>query len=191
MTLIICNVNQSGSAVPLNGYISVVANNYLTSDTVFYTASAVRYPLIAGSVTIDLLPTDIAKTAYHFTVMAVDAVSLVETLQYQFDAVVPFSPTPINLVSLAPQSGMRYDRRDASLLTLARFLVANDSFINFLGSKLWANQGTWNATTVYKRGDVVLRLNDSYQYTSTVQLANLPPESTPLSWALLVVGYHP
>lgn len=191
MTLINCTVNQSGSSTPLVGYISVVANNYLVSDTVFYTASPVKYPLVAGTVTFDLLPTDIAKTAYRFSVVEVGAVSLIETVLYQFEAVVPFSATAINMVSLAPQSGLRYDRRDASLLTLARFLIGNDTFIHFLGGKLWANQGLWNATTVYKRGDVVLRLNDSYQYTSTSQLANKPPESNPILWALLVVGYHP
>ena len=190
MTLINCTVNQSGTSTPLSGYISVVSNNYLTSNTIFYTASPVIYPLVAGSVSFDLLPTDIAKTAYHFSVVSVDPVSQLETILYQFDAVVPYSATPINMVALAPQSGLRYDRRDASLLTLARYLTSNDSFIGFLGSKLWSNQGTWNAVTTYKRGDVVLRLNDSYQYTSTSQLAGKPPESNPTLWALLVVGYH-
>lgn len=188
MTQIICTINQSGSTTPLSGYVSVVSNNYLTSNTVFYTSTPVKYPLVNGTVTFDLLPTDIAKTAYHFSVVAVDTVAVTETILYQFDAVVPFSATPINMVTLAPQSGLRYDRRDASLLTLARFLVSNDSFINFLGNKLWKNKGTWDAVVVYQRGDVVLRFNSSYQYIASTQAANLAPESNPAAWSLLVIG---
>lgn len=190
MTIINCAINQSGTDKPVVGYVSVVSNNYLTSDTVFYAATPVRYPLVSGVVSFDLLPTDIAKVAYHFAIVFVDPASLVETILTEFDAVIPYSAAPINLVTLASQSGLRYDRRDASLLTLARYLASNDSFINFLGGKLWANQGAWNATTVYKRGDVVLRLNDSYQYVSTLQQAVKPPETNPALWSLLVVGYH-
>ena len=188
MTIINCIINKSGTTTPLAGYVSVLANSYLTSASVFYVSSPVVYPLVAGAITFDLIPTDIAKTAYTFSVVAVEPITLLETILYTFEAVVPFSASPINLVSLAPQSGIRYDRRDASLLTLARLLTANDTFINFLGSKLWANRGLWSAATVYKRGDVVLRLNSSYQYTSTLQQANSPPEANAGLWALLVVG---
>lgn len=188
MTVITCTVNQSGTNTPLNGYVLVLANSYLASDSVFYTASPVKYPLVNGYVAFDLLPTDTGRIAYSFSLVSVDAVSLFETTVYQFDAVVPYSGTPISLVTLAPQNGLRYDRRDASLLTLARFLVSNDTFIDFLGSKLWANKGLWNATTVYRRGDVVLRLNSSYQYISTLQQAGIAPESNPTVWVLLVVG---
>lgn len=185
MTIITCTVNQSGTNTPVTGYIAVLANNYLTSNTVFYAAGEVKYPLVGGTVSFDLLPTDLAKVSYSFSVVAVQPVSLVETVLYRFDAVVPFSATPINMVTLAPQSGLRYDRRDASLLTLARFLSSNDSFINFLGAKLWANQGTWNGSTVYKRGDVVLRSGSSYQYVASLQAAGIRPETDSDSWKLL------
>jgi hypothetical protein len=187
MTLINCKINQSGTDNPVVGYVSVLASNYLASSAVFYAATPVKYPLVAGEVSFDLLPTDVAKTAYSFQIVASDGIGF-ETILYQFDAVVPFSPTPINLVSLAPQSGIRYDRRDASLLTLARYLTSNDSFIGFLGNKLWSNKGKWLPSFVYKRGDVVLRNGSSYQYVSDLQASGVNPESNLTDWSLLAQG---
>jgi hypothetical protein len=71
---------------------------------------------------------------------------------------------------------------------LARFLSTNNSFMEFLGKYLWSNKGLYNAATVYKTGDVVLRLGSSYQYVSSLQQAGITPETNPLSWTLLVTG---
>lgn len=187
MTLITCNIYQSGSSTPVDGYINVTARAYLTDSTRFYTTTPVKYSLVAGTTIIDLIPTDIAKTAYRFDIYANSPTPLAspDTLLNSFDAVVPFSATAINLNVLAPQAGLRYDTRDASLLTLARFLVSNDNFINFLGNRLWANKGTWDVAVIYRRGDVVLRNGSSYQFVSEIQSANIPPETRPDLWFLL------
>ncbi|MDA5349682.1 phage tail protein, partial [Escherichia coli] len=58
----------------------------------------------------------------------------------------------------------------------------------FLGSKLWANRGTWNPSTTYRRVDVVFRLGSSYQYVVESQTAGDAPESTPTKWQILSQG---
>jgi hypothetical protein len=185
MTIISCNINKSGGVAPLTGFIRVTSNSYLTDAGVFYAAVSVDYPLVGGMVDFDLVPTELSKTAYTFSIF--ETVSLQpDTEVYKFEAIVPTSATPISFTTLAPQSGLRYDRRDASLLTLARFLTSNSNFINFLGNELWSNKGTWDPTTIYRRGDVVLRLGSSYQYVSTQQLSGLAPELNPTVWSLLV-----
>lgn len=190
MTLITCNIFQSGTATPLDGYINVTSNNYLTDSTKFYTATPQKYPLVAGFVEIDLIPTDLAKVAYRFDIYSNGDIvaGIPDTLLNSFDAIVPFSATAINLNTLAPQSGIRYDARDASILTLARYLSGNDPFINFLGGKLWAHRGNWVTTTVYKRGEVVFRNGSSYQYTSNEQLSGSDPLVDTARWGLLVKG---
>lgn len=188
MTLINCTINKSGTTEPLVGYVGVTSNNYLSSGSVFYTSSLVKYPLVNGTVQIELVPTDVAQVAYNFKVIAVDPVDQAETEVYAFEATVPYSATPINLNTLAPQSGIRYDRRDASLLTLARFLSSNESFVNFLGGKLWSNKGNFNPATVYKRGNVVLYQGSSYQYVSESQSAGIVPGTDDAVWVLLAAG---
>lgn len=186
MTTITCSIFKSGTTVPVPGYVRVVAVDEIPSTTVFYAVAPVDYPLVAGVVTFDLVPSDVAKVSYTFSIYQTDISFASDLLLNKFDAMVPFSATPINLATLAAQSGLRYDRRDASLLTLARYLTSNDSFIGFLGDYLWKNQGAWNVATIYKRGDVVLRNGSSYQYVSMTQQAGLPPETNPTVWTLLV-----
>lgn len=187
MPLIVAKLYKSGTTTPLIGSIKVVANSSFVSTDKTYVNSVVTYPLVAGEVSFDLVPTDTLKTAYNFRVYEAPAVlGDAEVLLYSFDAAIPSSVPPINFNTLSPQSGIRYDLRDSSLLTLARYLVNADPFINFLGSKLWSNKGTWLPTTVYRRGDVVLRNGSSYQFIDSTQMAGLLPESNPLKWQLLV-----
>lgn len=187
MTLITAKLFKSGSTSPLVGSIKVVGNSTFTATDKTYVNSVVTYTLIAGEATLDLAPTDTLKTAYNFRVYEAPlVVGEPELLLYSFDAAIPSSATPINFNTLATQLGIRYDLRDSSLLTLARYLVNADPFINFLGSKLWSNKGTWQATTVYRRGDVVLRSGSSYQYVDSTQTSGLLPESNPTKWQLLV-----
>lgn len=189
MTLITAKLFKSGSTTPLVGNIKVVANSSFVSTDKTYVNGVVTYTLVAGEATFDLAPTDTLKTAYNFRVYEAPLLpGDAEILLYSFDAAIPASATTINFNTLAPQSGIRYDLRDSSLLTLARYLVNADPFINFLGSKLWSNKGTWLATTVYRRGDVVLRSGSSYQYIDSSQAAGLLPESNPTKWQLLVAA---
>jgi hypothetical protein len=138
--------------------------------------------LVDGSVTFALIPTDISKVAYQFMVVEVDPTTQQETILNQFDAVVPYSPTAIYLTQLAPQAAIRYDLRDASLLTLARYLSSNDSFISQSLARIWNPLGIWDTATVYKRGDVVKRLGSLYVYKSDTQQAGKPPELHPDLW---------
>lgn len=189
MTLIAAKLYKSGSTNPLVGNIKVVSNSSFNTADKTYVNSVVTYILVNGEVTFDLAPTDTLKTAYNFRVYeAPTLVGDAEVLLYSFDAAIPSSVTAINFNTLAPQVGIRYDLRDSSLLTLARYLVNADPFINFLGSKLWANRGEWSAVTVYRRGDIVLRQGSSYQYIDNSQTAGLLPESNPTKWQLLVTG---
>lgn len=188
MTTITCSIFKSGTTTPVPGYVRVVAVDEIPSTTVFYAVAPVDYPLVAGVVTFDLVPSDVAKVSYTFSIYQTDISFDSDLLLNKFDATVPFSATPINLATLAQQSGLRYDRRDASLLTLARYLTSNDSFLGFLGDYLWKNKGTWNVTTIYKRGDVVLRNGSSYQYVAMTQQSGLIPENNPEVWTLLVSG---
>lgn len=187
MTLITAKLYKSGTTTPLVGYITVTANSQLYATDKTYVASPVIFPLVDGEASIDLVPSDIQRISYNFkvfeTVVGTDAG---DTLLQSFDAVIPSSVTPLNFNTLAPQLGIRFDLRDSSLLTLARYLVNADPFINFLGSKLWNNKGTWVSSTVYRRGDVVLRNGSSYQYVDNSQSAGLLPEATPTKWQLLV-----
>lgn len=187
MTVIVAKLYKSGSTTPLVGSIKVVANSSFVSTDKTYVNSVVTYTLVAGEATIDLAPTDTLKTAYNFRVYEAPLLpGDAEILLYSFDAAIPSSVTPINFNTLAQQLGIRYDLRDSSLLTLARYLVNADPFINFLGSKLWSNKGTWVSATVYRRGDVVLRSGSSYQYIDNTQAAGFLPESNPTKWQLLV-----
>lgn len=188
MTVIVANINKSGTGVKLTGFIRVTANSTLSADGILYVTDPVNYPLVAGAVSFDLEPSDIAQVSYRFEVVSVNQTDLSESVVWAFDAVVPYSAVPLDFTNLAPQSGLRFDRRDASLLTLARYLVSNATFTNYLGNLLWANKGNWVATTVYKRGDVVNRRGSSYQYVSPLQQANLLPEANADTWALLVQG---
>lgn len=189
MTLVTAKLFKSGSTTPLVGNIKVLANSPFIATDKTYVTSVVTYVLVGGEITFDLTPTDTLKTSYNFKVYEAPAViGDSDALLYSFDATIPTSATPINFNTLAPQSGIRYDLRDSSLLTLARYLVNADPFINFLGSKLWSNKGTWLATTVYRRGDVVLRSGSSYQYIDTTQTSGVLPESNPLKWQLLVAA---
>lgn len=189
MTLIAAKLFKSGTTTPLTGSIKVLANSSFVNADRTNVPSVVTYTLISGEVTFDLVPTDSLKTAYNFRVYEAAAnVGDLDTLLYSFDAAIPSSVTPINFNTLVSQLGLRYDLRDSSLLTLARYLVTADPFINFLGSKLWANKGEWNATAVYRRGDIVIRQGSSYQYVDSSQTAGLLPESNPTKWQLLVVG---
>lgn len=191
MTQIFCNIFQSGSNLPLVGYVNVTANAYLTDATKFYTATPLKYPLVNGTVTIELIPTDISQTSYKFEIYAQGNVDDPDILLNSFDAVVPFSATPINLNTLAPQIGIRYDRRDASLLTLARFLTSNSAFTEFFARKLWRRRGQWDSATTYREGDVVLRQGSSYQHYSGSQTAGQPPEAHPETWQLLAQAGQP
>ncbi len=187
MTQITCSIFKSGTTTPVAGFVRVVSVDEIPSTTSFYAVSPVDYPLVDGLVTFDLVPSDVAKVAYTFSVYQTDPLVPDEpVLISTFDAVVPFSAAPVNLALLATQSGLRYDRRDASLLTLARYLTSNDSFVGFFGKYLWNNMGLWNAATLYKRGDVVLRNGSSYQYIEDTQTSGLLPETNPATWTLLV-----
>lgn len=185
MTTINANIFQSGTTTPLTGYLQVVSSTSFPVSNSFYVSSTVNYPLIAGAVSFDLVPTDINKIAYTFNIYQT-GVGIPETKVYTIDAIVPYSATPLNFSSLVPLSGIRYDLRDSSLLTLARYLIAADPFVAFFGSKLWANKGTYQNAAVYKQGDVVLRYGSSYQYISATPNAGLAPESNGSVWALLV-----
>jgi hypothetical protein len=189
MTLINAKLYKSGTTTPLVGYITVQSNAPLYATDKSYVNSPVTFPLVNGETVIDVIATDILKISYNFkvyeTVVGTDAG---DNLLQSFDAVIPSSVTALNFNTLAPQLGIRFDLRDSSLLTLARYLVNADPFLNFLGSKLWSNKGTWVSTTVYRRGDVVLRNGSSYQYVDNSQAANLLPENNPTKWSLLVSG---
>lgn len=188
MTIVNATIFQSGSTTPLTGYINVTTVSELTTTSIFYVQLPVKYTLAAGIVNIDLVPSDVAKVSYRFDIYQSNTLPEPDTLVESFEAVVPFSVTPITLVSLASQSGIRYDARDASLLTLARYLTSNDSFMGFLGNYLWSNKGAYNPLTVYKRGDVVFYNTSSYQYISTSPTAGNTPGVNPLIWTLLVSG---
>lgn len=189
MTNINAKLFKSGTQSPLVGNIKVLANSSFSATDKTYVNTVVTFPLVAGEVTFDLVPTDILKTAYNFKVYEAPLLpGDADILLYSFDAAIPASNTTINFNTLTPQSGIRYDLRDSSLLTLARYLVNADPFINFLGSKLWSNKGTWLVTAVYRRGDVVFSNGSSYQYIDTAQVAGVLPESNPLKWQLLVSG---
>lgn len=190
MTLINAKLFKSGTGTPLTGYIKVTSNTQFYATDKTYVVSPVTVPLVAGEATFDLSPSDISNVAYSFEVFeSPTSPGGLDTLLYKFEAVVPFSATTINFNTLAPQLGIRYDLRDSSLLTLARYLVNADPFINFLGSKLWANRGNYSATTTYRRGDVVLFNGSSYQYVSDRQLSGVPVTNT-TSWQLLVTGLN-
>lgn len=186
MTLINAKLYKSGTTAPLVGYINVTVNSQFYSTDKTYVMSPVKVLLVSGEATWDLEPSDVSKVAYKFSVYETAlVVGDADVLMYSFEALVPFSATTINFNTLAPQLGIRYDLRDSSLLTLARYLVNADPFINFLGSKLWSNRGTWTPLSVYRRGDVVFRLGSSYQYTSEAQTSGDAPETTPLKWQIL------
>lgn len=187
MTLINASVFNSGSLTPLAGYVQVTTIAALTTVGTLYVQLPVKYPLVAGLVTFDLVPSDIAKVSYRFEIYLTGVGGDVDSVVTSFEAVVPFSATAIPLVSLASQSGIRYDKRDASLLTLARYLTSNDSFMGFLGNYLWANKGTYAPATIYKRGDVVYYNTSSYQYITSTPAAGITPTAG-INWAILVSG---
>lgn len=187
MTLITAKLYKSGTTVPLVGYITVTAASQLYATDKTYVVSPVTFPLVNGEVVFDVIPTDLLKIAYTFKVFeTVTGTDAGDKLLQVFDAVVPSSVGTVNFNSLAPQAGVRFDLRDSSLLTLARYLVNADPFINFLGSKLWSNKGTWIPTTVYRRGDVVFYQGSSYQYVDNSQTSGLVPSANPVQWVLLV-----
>ena len=191
MTLINVLIHQSGTTTPLTGYIEVTTVASFSSTTSFNVTTPVRFLLVAGAVTMDLVPTDLNKTSYRFQVYQTGALGTPDILTYTVEAVVPFSLTAISFNSLVPQTGIRYDLRDSSLLTLARYLVSADSFVNFFGSKLWSNKGLWNATATYKRGDVVLRNGSSYQSVLEIANVGIAPELDPAKWFLIAMKGDP
>lgn len=189
MTIINASIFESGTLTPLPGYISVRTIAPLSTTPTLYVQVPVKFPLVAGLVSMDLVPSDVARVSYRFEIyMTGLLITDPDTLIDSFEAVVPFSAAPISLSTLGTQSGLKYDARDASLLTLARYLTANDSFLGFLGDYLWKNRGAYDALTVYKRGDVVLYSGSSYQYISNTQAAGYTPGVNPLIWTLLVSG---
>lgn len=190
MTSIVANINKSGSNQPLTGFIRVTALGLLDDPSVLYVRTPADFSLVSGSVTFDLEPSDIAKVSYKFEVyetVIVDAGTgeTADRVVQTFEAQVPDSVNPINLTTLAQQSGLRYDLRDSSLLTLARYLSSQSAFTDYFESRLMSFKGEWFSITPYVKGSVVTYNGVAYIQKSTSISTNQRPDLSPTVWGVL------
>ncbi len=198
MTTITCNLKIAGTTTALDGYIRVNVEYFFSTENTLYVPVYKDYPLVSGSASFELEPSDLAQVAYRFQIFQTvpdteteddegNPVNIVnaDNLIKNFTAIVPYSSTAINLVTLAEQSGVRYDAQDSSLLTLARYLQSSETFWNVLSQNVWNLKGAWDSSAFYKRGDVVIYDGSAYQYISAVASnTNLPTNIS--FWRLLV-----
>jgi hypothetical protein len=119
--------------------------------------------------------TALDKVSYTFGVWQTALPGDEDDLLYQFEALVPSSLTPINFSDLAQQSGLRYDQQDASLLTLANYVLNNPIFANRLADKLFNMRGVYSSTTLYKKGDSVIYDGDGYIYVNDFSYSSKVP----------------
>jgi Phage Tail Collar Domain len=182
MTSILANINVGGSASPLVGYIRVEPIYDFNDTVVLYVSEPKDYPLVAGSVTFDVAPSDIAKVSYLFQIWQTGTP---DVLIKEFRAIVPFSLATINLTTLATQTGVRYDTQDTSLLTLSRYLYLSDIFWSFLTDRVWNHRGSYDPLAFYKKGDIATIDTGAYQYISNIS-ANGNYVTDTSYWRLLV-----
>jgi microcystin-dependent protein len=184
MTTINATINISGTSTALEGYIRVLTpRKFVDSGNILNVPIFKDFPLVAGSVSFDLDPSELTGIAYKFQIWQT-VVDDTDVLVDEFSATVPDSATPINFSLLANQVAVRYDAQDAALLTLARYLQADDTFWSALGQQLWTHRGEWVSTEFYKRGDVVTYNGSSYQYTQAIASNTNLPTNTDF-WRLL------
>lgn len=183
MTSIVAQLKDSVGN-PLVGYIRITADYLITDNSGnAYLPLSYDFTLGAnGSVTFNLPPSEAAQVSYRFQVYervtnADNTTS--DFLIWDFRAKVPDSTTAIQLIDLIQSTGVTRDAQDASLSTIVRSLYLSDSFWSRLQSQLFSPKGSFNATTFYRRGDIVTYDGSSYIYISDTQTqGNQPPNAT-------------
>jgi hypothetical protein len=197
MTNITVNL-KTGNSQPFDGHILVspVASFNQADGDIYVMPVPDKINLVNGVASFDLTPSDISQTSYHFQILQhlpdeettdeegnIITLPVDDLLIEEFFAVIPNTST-INIRELATQTGIRYDQRDTSLLTLARYLYLSDSFWSALSSSIWSFRGLYDPNTLYKRGDIVNYLGSSYHYTNISSTSNVVPTTTS-HWQLL------
>lgn len=184
-TMIRARIYRNGDVtIPLEGHIVVSAKATLFDSGNLFVSDPVTYPLVNGAADFVLVATEESRTSYNFQIFehepdeTDDGHNHGGHMLYQFDAVVPASLTPIMLTSLAQQSGLRYDQQDASLLTLANYILTSELFSKRLLDKLLNLRGSFSVDLVYRSGDAVLYDGDGYLYVSDLASRGNFPTNT-------------
>lgn len=173
MTTIQANIYKNGdTSKPVTGFIRVKARATIIDGVNLFIPDAEDYPLVLGLATFSLVASDVDKVSYSFEIYEVDGDPV---LLYSFDATVPSSLATIPFNSLAAQSGLRHDQQDASLLVLADYVLNNPLFSNRITDKILNVRGTYNSSSLYRKGDSVLYDGDGYIYTNDISYANKIP----------------
>lgn len=168
---------------PLNGYLVVTLKSKVVTVAKELVVPASRQiELVSGNATFDLEPTVDDRIPYQFQVYKyeTEGSSLFDT----FEALVPDSPTPIELSDLALTTGISYDLRDTSYLSIARRLYSDELFWDKLRAEIFRPRGTYQPTSWYKLGDIVNYDGSSYLCISSTNIVGIVPTIT-ASWQLL------
>lgn len=175
MSLVTINaVFKKPGDIAQTGKLRVSLSYPLKDETTIYTTEATDFPLVSGAVTFQLRNTDISQVPYLFQL--VKTVTLtptppdegepfdVEEIVWQFEALVPYSATPIDLSDLFEETGIAKDYRDQSVLNLVRYLSYSQPFIDSIGQRLFKHQGAWSNTAIYRYGNLVSNSGHTYMY---------------------------
>lgn len=103
-----------------------------------------------------------------------------ETVGQSFQAIVPNLPQ-VEFSQLRP-TGFATDRGPQTARQVGEYLKSDPLFLQSLINIL-VTQGTWDASILYRRGNLVLVGGSTYQCIADVSINN-PPASSPNTWRL-------
>lgn len=197
-TTIVCKLKKPGQ-VAQPGLVRVTLAYPLKDESVIYTPTSTDFELVNGEVTFTLLSTDISQVLYNFKVIetsllipepeegeeeSADPIP-VETVIWQFDALVPYSATPVDLADLFEASGIPKDYKDQSVLNLVRYLSYNQKFIDSILERIFKHQGVWSNVAIYRIGNLVSNGGHTYIYVNRDPSTGVALSDN-LYWRLLV-----
>lgn len=184
MPVVSCKLKDSASN-PLVGFLRVTSDYIIVGASVDGSVIVPAFrdtPLVNGSVSLELAPSDRAKVTYLFQVY--QSVGLEDILVWEFRAKVPDSAVPVDLAALEP-TGLTHDAQDSSVLTVTRRILADEIFWQRLKSDTLKFKGGYSPSQYYRRGDAVVYLGSSYVMTFDGVIINEIPYLNTTKWLLI------
>jgi hypothetical protein len=155
-----------------NGYLAVVLPRRVVTLTLWYPPQVVVQKPVSLPGTINLAPSDALGVPYQFSLYR--GTSPDGTLVDQWEALVPDTAVTVPMSSLAPSSVAITDI-EAGQAAIIRRMYADSLFWAGFQTNVFVPRGAYNASTLYRRGDMVYHASKTWLYKNAQSTIGTTP----------------
>lgn len=148
---------------PLSGYIQVDLDYDLESAVTTFLPVSAKIPLVGGTATFTLEPSESSQITYVFSVWRTESGKPDELVKEPFRAFVPDQTATLSFTDLTPTS-IAHDQLETSLTAITRRLYNSDSFWAKFQDSLLQVKGPYDPSAWYQRGNLVFYQGGTYTY---------------------------